>query len=259
MPTINVQGSPVFYAQRPGDRRNLVFVHGAGGSHRIWLRQLNSLRQVNAYALDLPGHGRSGSEGRSTIGDYGDFVIAFLDALKIEQTVISGHSMGGAIALDLALRHPGRVAGLVLVCTGARLRVNPLILNGIREDFRGTVNLIGQFAYGPDAPPEAVRLGQEQMLNTPPNVLYHDFAACDAFDVLDRLAEVHCPTLVISATADRLTPLKYGTYLQEHIPGAQLAVIEGAGHMVMLEHPAQITQAIQDFLTGLQVPHAGQN
>jgi len=251
MPTVNVRGVPIFYAQRLGGEYHLVFVHGAGGSHQIWLHQLNSLRQANVYALDLPGHGRSGSEGRGTIGEYGDLVVAFLDALGIEKAVISGHSMGGATALDLALRYPRRIAGLVLVCTGARLRVTPLILNGIRENFQGAVDLIGQFAYGPEAPIEAIRLGQEQIASTPPDVLYHDFAACDAFDVLDRLGEIHCPTLVISATADQLTPLKYGTYLQEHIANAQLAVIEGAGHMAMLERPAQVTQTIQDFLTSL--------
>lgn len=251
MPTVDVQGVPIFYAQRLGGQRNLVFVHGAGGSHQIWLHQVNSLRQVNTYALDLPGHGRSGSEGQGTIDEYADLVVAFLDALGLETAVVSGHSMGGAIALDLALRYSRRITGLVLVCTGARLRVTPLILDGIREDFQGAVNLIGQFAYGPDAPPEAIRLGQEQMANTPPDVLYHDFAACDSFDVLDRLAEILCPTLVISATADRLTPLKYGTYLQEHIAGARLTTIEGAGHMVMLERPSQVTQVIQDFLTNL--------
>jgi pimeloyl-ACP methyl ester carboxylesterase len=251
MPTVDVQGIPIFYARRLGGEQNLVFVHGAGGSHQIWLHQVNSLRQVNAYALDLPGHGRSGTEGRGAIREYGDFIVAFLEALGIEKSVMGGHSMGGAIALDLALRYPARVTGLVLVCTGARLRVTPLILDGIREDFQGTVSLMGQFAYGPDAPPEAVRLGQEQLASTPPDVLYHDFAACDAFDVLNRLAEISCPTLVISATADRLTPLKYGIYLQEHIAGARLAVIEGAGHMVMLERPTRVTQAIQDFLTDL--------
>ncbi len=251
MPTVDVREMPIFYVRRLRGQPNLVFVHGAGGSHQIWLHQVDALGQVNVYALDLPGHGRSGSEGRKTIGEYGDLVVAFLDALEIETAVIGGHSMGGAIALDLALRYPARVAGLVLVCTGARLRVTPLILDGIREDFQGTVSLIGQFAYGPNAPPEAVRLGQEQMAHTPPDVLYHDFAACDAFDVRDRLAEIRCPTLVISATADRLTPLKYGVYLQEHIAGARLAVIEDAGHTVMLERPRQVTQAIQSFLTDL--------
>ena len=251
MPTVDVNGVPIFYVRRLGGKHKLVFVHGAGGSHQIWLHQVNALRQVNAYAPDLPGHGRSGNEGRGSIGEYGDLIIAFLDVLGIEKAVISGHSMGGAIALDLALRYPERTGGLVLVCTGARLRVTPLILDGIRQDFQGTVSLIGQFAYGPNAPPEVVRLGQEQMARTPTEVLYHDFAACDAFDVRDRLAEIHCPTLVISATADRLTPLKYGDYLQKHITGARLTVIEDAGHMVMLERPMQVTQAIQDFLTDL--------
>jgi pimeloyl-ACP methyl ester carboxylesterase len=251
MPAVDIRDVPIFYVRRLGGQQNLVLVHGAGGSHQIWLHQVNALRQVNVYALDLPGHGRSEGEERETIGEYGDLVIAFLDALGIETAVISGHSMGGAIALDLALRYPARMTGLVLVCTGARLRVTPLILDGIREDFQGAVDLIGQFAYGPNAPPEAVRLGQEQMARTPPDVLYHDFAACDAFDIRDRLAEIRCPTLVISATADRLTPLKYGVYLQEHIAGARLAVIEDAGHTVMLEHPRQVAQVIQNFLTDL--------
>lgn len=249
MPKVTVQGTPIFYARRLGGGHNLVFVHGAGSSHQIWLHQVQALRQSNVYALDLPGHGQSGGEGRGSIGEYGDFVVAFLDALGMDQAVIAGHSMGGAVALDLALRYPVRVAGLVLVCTGGRLRVAPSILEGIRDNFLSAVSLIGQFAYGPNAPPEAVRLGQEQLSQTAPDVVYHDFAACDGFDVLDRLGEIRCPTLVISATADRLTPLKYGTYLQEHIPGARLVVIEDAGHMVMLERPEQVSQAIGKFLS----------
>lgn len=251
MPIIDMRGVSTFYVQRLRGAHNLVLVHGAGGSHQHWLHQVNALRQVNTYALDLPGHGRSGTEGRGSIGEYGDLVVAFLDALDIETALLGGHSMGGAIALDLALRYPARVNGLVLVCTGARLRVSPLILDGIRRDFQAAVNLIGRFAYGPDVPPDVVRLGQAQMARTPPEVLYHDFAACDAFDVIARLEEIHCPTQVISATADQLTPLKYGTYLQEHIADARLAVIEGAGHMVMLERPAQVNQAVQNFLTDL--------
>ena len=254
MPYTTIAEERIFYTLHRSDpegRRNLVCVHGAGGSHLHWPPELRRLAGVNVYALDLPGHGRSEGQGRSSIAAYRDFLIAFLDALGLDRVVLADHSMGGAIALDLALHRPTRLAGLILVGSGARLRVAPAILEGILADFEAAVDLICDWAYGPDAPEQLKRLGREQMARTLPEVLHGDFAACDAFDVRDRLAEIHCPTLVISATADRLTPLKYGDYLQKHIAGARLTVIEDAGHMVMLERPMQVTQAIQDFLADL--------
>ncbi len=155
--------------------------------------------------------------------------------------------MGGAIALELALRYPEKLAGLVLVGSGARLRVAPAILNGIRQDFQAAVQLLCDWAFAPEAPAQLKRLGRRQMEQTHPDVLYGDFAACDAFDVMDRLGEVRCPTLAICGTADRLTPPKYSTYLRDHIPAAQLVLIENAGHMVMLEQPEAVSRAIADF------------
>ena len=76
-------------------------------------------------------------------------------------------------------------------------------------------------------------------------------AACDAFNVMDRLGEIRCPTLAICGTADRLTPPKYSTYLRDNIPGAQLVLVEGAGHMVMLEQPEAVSQAIADFIAAV--------
>jgi pimeloyl-ACP methyl ester carboxylesterase len=79
-----------------------------------------------------------------------------------------------------------------------------------------------------------------------------DFRACDAFDVRERLGDISVPTLVIGGKDDRLTPPKFSEYLREHIPNARLLLVEEAGHMVMLEQPAVVTEAIADFLATLQ-------
>jgi pimeloyl-ACP methyl ester carboxylesterase len=251
MPYVTVAGKKTFYALFQGDVRdkhNLVLVHGAGGSHLDWPAPLRRLREANVYALDLPGHGRSEGTGRSSIAAYRDFLFAFLDALGLERAAVVGHSMGGAIAIDFALHYPDRLAGLILVGTGARLRVLPAILTGILSDFEATVDLVCDYAFGPSASEQLKRLGRQRLLKTSPEVLHGDYAACDAFDVMERLGEVRCPTLVICGTADRLTPPKYSVYLYDHIPEAELVLVNAAGHMVMLEKPEVVTRAISKFI-----------
>ena len=252
MPYVTIVGERAFYALYQGDvlgKRNLVLVHGAGGSHLDWPAPLRRLRETNVYALDLPGHGRSEGTGRSSITAYRDFLFAFLDAMDLEKAIVVGHSMGGAIALDFALHYPGHVDGLILVGSGARLRVAPAILTGILSDFEATVDLVCDYAFGPSASEQLKRLGRQRLLNTPPEVSHGDYTACDAFDVMGRLGEVRCPTLVIGGTADRLTPPKYSVYLRDHIPGAELVLVDAAGHMVMLEKPEVVARAISKFVT----------
>ena len=254
MPYVTLTDERAFYALYQGDvrgKRNLVLVHGAGGSHLDWPAPLRRLGGVNVYALDLPGHGRSEGVGRSSISAYRDFLMAFLDALGLERVVVAGHSMGGAIALDFALNYSDYLAGLILVGTGARLRVLPTILSGILTDFEATVDLVLGYAFGPSALEQLKRLGRQRLLRTPPQVLHGDYAACDAFDVMERLGEVRCPTQVVCGTADMLTPPKYSVYLRDHIPGAELVLVDGAGHMVMLEKPEVVAKAVSEFIASL--------
>ncbi len=258
MPYVTVAGEKAFYAlyqsdrgKRSGDvrgKRDLVLVHGAGGSHLDWPAPLRRLKGANVYALDLPGHGRSDGPGRSSIAAYRDFILAFLDARDLQTAVVVGHSMGGAIALDFALSYPDRLAGLILVGTGARLRVAPAILTGILSDFEATIDLVLDYAYGPSASEQLKRLGRQRLLKTPPQVIHGDYAACDAFDVMGRLGEIRCPTLVIGGTADVLTPPKYSIYLRDHIAGAELVLVDAAGHMVMLEKPEVVAKAVSQFI-----------
>jgi len=156
--------------------------------------------------------------------------------------------MGGAIAQQLALDHPARVAGLILVATGARLRVAPAIMEGVLVDYDTALDTITAYAWGPQAPEELVRLGRAQLAQVSAQVAHGDYTACNAFDVMGRLGQITAPTLIVSGTADRLTPAKYAAKLAEDIPNAQLGLIENAGHMVMLEQPEQVGQAVIKFL-----------
>jgi pimeloyl-ACP methyl ester carboxylesterase len=254
MAFVNVAGFRTFYAHHrpvPASKPAVVFLHGAGGGHQHWLYPVRDLSWSPSYAPDLPGHGRSEGVAADTVSSYGDWTVAFLDALGQDRAVLVGHSMGGAIAMDVALRYPHRVAGLGLVASGARLRVAPAILEGLRQDKGGTVRLLTEYTYGPEVTDEMLRLGRRQLDETPADVLVQDFTACDRFDVMERVGHLTAPTLVVCGTKDRMTPIKYSIYLRDRIAGASLQLVEGAGHMVMVERPQAVVRALSDFLAGL--------
>ena len=103
-------------------KTSLLLIHGAGGSYLSWPADLRRLPGKDVLAIDLPGHGDSPGESSDSIGAYAEQVLDFLDQLKIDRVVLGGHSMGGAIAMQLCLDHPGRVAGLILIGSGAKRR-----------------------------------------------------------------------------------------------------------------------------------------
>ena len=254
MPKVKIAGHDLFYVHRTsaeGDP-SLLFVHGAGGTHRHWGRQLQGLNGVNRYAVDLPGHGGSAGGGQTSIAGYARVIVELLDVLRVDRATLVGHSMGGAISQYLALEHPQRVERLVLVGSGARLRVLPRLLQGLLQDFGSTVEMMLGLAYSSDCPPELVQLGRDEWLENEPSVVHGDFAACDNFDVTGRLGKISCPALVLCGEDDRLTPPKYAHYLQDSMPGASLTIIPNAGHMVMVEQPELVNQAIEEFLAATE-------
>jgi pimeloyl-ACP methyl ester carboxylesterase len=147
-----------------------------------------------------------------------------------------------------ALLYPDDLEALVLVGTGARLRVKPEILTGIENRFEATVRLINDYAFSNKAPRELIQRGVETMLKTSPGVLLGDFTSCDQFDIMEQVANIQVPTLVLCGSDDLLTPPKYSQYLAKKIKNAKLDIIDGAGHMVMIERPEEFNRSVREFL-----------
>jgi pimeloyl-ACP methyl ester carboxylesterase len=145
------------------------------------------------------------------------------------------------------------VAALALVGTGARLRVAAAILQATAdpERFRVFAERSADLSFGPGASAALRREFADDWRAAGAEVAHGDFLACDAFDAMSRLGEIRAPTLVICGAEDRLTPLRYSEYLRDHVAGARLEVLAGAGHMVMLEAPAAVADAVGGFLAGL--------
>jgi pimeloyl-ACP methyl ester carboxylesterase len=247
MPTVLVEGLPIYYVRR-SHGRPLLFIHGSGADHTLWGVQLHRLKMFQVSALDLNGHGQSPLRpSEDALGSYVADTVAVLNELGPQAPFLAGHSLGGAVALSIALQHPEKIGALILIGTGAKLRVLPELLQTIQTDFKAAVDLVVQMAFSISAPTKFRTQAREQMLRNGPEALYRDFSGCDGFDVMARLGEISVPTLVICGREDRMTPVKYAEFLRDHIPNAQLQVIDGAGHMVMREAAEPVNQVIKAF------------
>jgi pimeloyl-ACP methyl ester carboxylesterase len=224
----------------------IVLIHGAGG---VYLDMPIALRKtMQAIAFDLSGHGRSAGEGRRHIHDYAADVVALLDALEINRAIVGGHSMGGAIAQTIALDFADRVAGLILLGTGAYLPVNQSIIEGLANEFEKTCAMLIKWEWHKSAPESYRQQGLARLLNTPAQVTSNDFLACNEFDVRERLAEISVPTLILAADTDRMLPLAQSEFLVDNIPHAKLVVLENAGHMFTLEQPDKVVEVVQEWV-----------
>jgi pimeloyl-ACP methyl ester carboxylesterase len=237
------------HVEKTGAKETVAFIHGAGGSARTWYFQEEYFKDLlDVVLVDLPGHGDSPGEGYATIEGYRDFVVQGVRTRGPAPVVLVGHSMGGAIAMSIALAHPEMVKALVLIGTGARLKVLPEILDGIIEDKEGTSRMILDIAFSETVSPVLKEIAYQEYLKNRAEVVFKDFTACDHFDVLESLGRITAPTLILCGSRDRLTPVKYSKFLKERIPQARLHLVEGAGHMVMLENPGETNAIIESFL-----------
>jgi pimeloyl-ACP methyl ester carboxylesterase len=250
----------------PAAARAVVLAHGFGGSARNWRPQLRTLRaRYRVVVYDTRGHARSAAPEEPSAYRMGELIADLLRASEAggdPRPVLGGLSLGAAVALRAALAHPERARALVLAShpagpgSGRGVAASALAFAEAIE--RDGLEAAGErFAWGPGSglDPAGAALVRQGFLEHPPHALAHLLREClarlEPLDALSpRLAALRLPVLVIAGERDAGS-LPVSRALAEAIPGAELALVPDAGHVVNLAAPAAFDAALLGFLARL--------
>lgn len=261
---IDVDGSEVFLSS--GGRKHVegrpfvVFLHGAGFNHYTWLLQGRAIAYdgFNVIAPDMPGHGLSGGEPLASVEEQAAWYLRLLDALGVEKAILVGHSQGGLIALDMYRQAGNRVAAICFIATAAAIPVNEQLISQAKEDRHAAYANMVDWAHGPAAHMHDntwpggshLNFGVHVMELGDPMALAFDLQSCAAYGRGAEIAAgLDVPAMVILATEDKMTPMKFGKKLAQTIPGAVLHVIADSGHTIPTERPREVNALLRQFLS----------
>ena len=254
-----VNGAGVFAATggRSFDQAlpTVIFVHGSGMDRTIWALQGRYLAHHgrNVFAIDLPGHGRSGGEPVTTVEALAQWLLDFLDVAGLETAALVGHSLGSATVLECAATAPERVRTLTLLGTAEKMPVHPALLEAAAGGHDLAHDLVTAWGHGRSAHLGGsttpglwmIEGGRRLLQSGPDGVLAVDLAASDVYAGADEAAgRVTCPTLLVLGADDRMTPRSAGIRFAEMIAGARVEVIARSGHMMMIERPDDTLRAL---------------
>ncbi len=251
--TLEANGKTLRYLRRGEGGEPAILIHGFGGDLNNWLFNHEALAaNRSVYAIDLPGHGASSKAIESgQLAEFTETLVAFMDAIRAPKAHLVGHSMGGAVALDLALTHPHRALSLVLLAPAG---LGPEIDNGYIEGFI-TANRrkdIKPHIEKLFADPSAVSRqliddilkykridGVPSALRTIADALFPQGG--QAVELRDRLAELSIPTTILWGDDDSILPVSHAQDLPENV---EVQIVQGKGHMVQMEAPAEVNRSI---------------
>ena len=259
---IDINGNEVFYGTgsgTPSDAANtLIFVHGAGFDHTIWVMPARYFARHGwrVVALDLPGHGRSQGEALTSIAQMADWLAQVIDAVSPnQQASVVGHSMGSLVAMSLAARHANKVQKLALLGTSAPMPVADVLLNAALDNDQAAIDMTNTWSHsargslGSSQNPGVsnLHIGERLLQQAGAGVFHTDLAACNGFTA-DGLAEVKQPTLVIIGDEDKMTPPRAGLAVADQLPHVQQRRLAGCGHSMLSEQPNQVLDELAAFL-----------
>lgn len=259
MPHVRV-GDHELWVHAQGTGSPILFLHGLFFDGRIFEHQTETLHhRFRTLNVDVRDHGRSvGPEERWTLEEAAEDVVDVMDELETGPCHVVGLSMGGMIALRLALAQPDRVRSLALLDTNAGVEIE----RSLHVAMAWTVRLAGalgvralmpyaagqMFSQGFRSEPEAQEWIDRVRSKDPGEIFRGAMAVFTRTSVLERIHEIEHPTLVLVGEEDRATPPRHSKDIAQGIPNARLVTVPGAGHMTTIEQPEDVTEHLDSFV-----------
>jgi pimeloyl-ACP methyl ester carboxylesterase len=244
-----------FDASKP----TVAFIHGAAHDHSVWALQSRffAYHGWNAFAIDLPGHGKSQASAFTNIEQAANWISRLLDEIGATQAALVGHSMGALIALDCASRYPGRISRIALVGCGVPMPVSAPLLNGSKANDHAAFDMINVYSHSPAAQIGGNRTpgmwmmgaGMRLLERSAPGVLHADFSACNSYvGGASAAKNSKCPVLMILGARDQMTPVTLAKALVSELSDVKVVTLEGTGHALMAEKPDEVLDNLIAFL-----------
>ncbi len=263
MPAIDLSDAVCLHYEEvhPGGNPPVLLIHGLGSAGVDWALQFGPLEEAGYRVLapDMRGFGRSSAPPEVTVQAMAEDAALFLDRVGAVPAHVVGISMGGAVALQLALDHPEKVRSLVLVNTFARIRPQGVggwlyfLARTAMVTFAGPqrqADLVARRLF-PHPHQEALRENiRRRILQANPCAYRSAMRSLMQFDVRHRLGELRMPVLVITGAEDTTVPPSVQQALARGIPGAQHVVVEGSGHGIIADNPGAFNRILLEFLRG---------
>jgi len=236
----------------PIRRERLVLIHGSGCSADSWRYQVDGLwRGLEIVAVDLPGHGGSAPVGDPSVERYATTVRGVLRQIGRRKVFLAGHSLGGAVALQVALEHPQLLKGLILVGTAAHLDTLALTPDILLWAIAALPHKFKGMFFSDLVTNEALAIARDDVRRCSLETVLGDFSASRNVDFRGRLGLLKLPALILCGSDDLITPVRYSERLHREISGSILELVEKAGHMLPLESPERVNTAIRQFIRGI--------
>lgn len=249
MPLHRLNTKSIFYAwNRIKSDAQLILIHGAGGRHIDWPKELRHNRQISTYAVDLPGHFKAPPPLCYSVEEMGETLIEFIEEKRLKRVILLGHSMGGGVGQYIALQNRPWLEGLILIGSAPKMPVTPVILDQIHTDLDAVADFIVKYAFNRQARGLVKGAVRKIIMENDPDVLHADFSASNRFDFRERLGEIGVKTVLIGGKRDKFTPLEQSQLMATEIPNATLETVEAGGHYMFIEQPLPITRLILRIL-----------
>ena len=231
----------------------MVFLHGSGLSHIVWslTEQFFSNNKFNVLSIDLPGHGNSEGPCLDSIEKIADWLEKIFIKLNLNKVIIVGHSQGCLEALEYSYKYKSRIQKLIFVSGSYRMPVNKDLIDLASNGDAGAVKLMMKWGY--EGSKKFIGGNPvERIIQSPRDIseiLAVDLIACNNYaNGTDAAKAVNCPTLFLFGELDKMVNLEFGKKFSNLVKNSITHVINGSGHMIMIEKAFEMREKILEFL-----------